>query len=336
MKKIYLLLILAVICAGPLSAQQQFELAQYFQNPQALNPAFTGIEKFWQANVGYRKLWAGSEFAPSQNFVSVNGSFYKPDIRLNSIRISRPEAYEENLSNKEYRKMNARHGLGAYYGYITNGVSMDDQAQITYAYHMPLTRKLSMSVGTGLAYANTYLSGGQYDVRHTQDYIYQGLQRTHSFKRQMSINTGLALYGSRFYAAYSTTRLAFLKGTNDDTFDMPVNYVVHSISAGYQLYLSPNVRLQPGILMNYDRMKEATAYGNVKVRYKEIVWAGVSYRNQEAYGIMAGFLLNDHLSLGYAYEQNVYSFDPAHNDNHEVVLGYRFFRKGYRVNGFFW
>ena len=336
MKKIYLFLIILMASLGPVAAQQQFELAQYFHNPHALNPAFTGIEKYWQVNAGYRKLWAGSEFAPSQTFASVNGSFYKPDIRLNSIRISRPEAYEENLSNKEYRKMNARHGLGAYYGYITNGEAQDDQAQITYAYHMPLTRKLSLSAGAGLAYANAYLRGGRYEVRHTADYIYEGLQQTHALKRQLSINTGVALYSDRFYAGYSTTRLAFLEGTNDDTFDKPINYVVHSISVGYQMYLSPNLRLQPAMLVNYDRMKQASVYGNVKVRYKELVWAGVSYRNKEAYGLMVGFLLNDNLSLGYAYEQNVNEFDPAHNDNHELVLGYRFFRKGYRVNGYFW
>lgn len=336
MKKIYFLFFLIMALAAPLAAQQQFELAQYFQNPHALNPAFTGIEKYWQANVGYRKLWAGSDFAPSQGYTSVNGSFYKPDIRLNSIRISRPEAYEENLSDKEYRKMNARHGLGAYYGYITNGVSMDDQAGLTYAYHMPLTRKLSMSVGAGAAYANTYLSGGRYEVRHAADYIYEGLQQSHSMKRQLSINTGLTLYSDRFYLGYSTTSLAFLEGVNSDIFQEPTNYVVHSLAAGYQLYLSPNVRLQPGMLMNYDRMKEASVYGNIKVRYKELVWAGVSYRNREAFGLLAGFLLNDHLSLGYAYEQNVYAFDPAYNGNHEVVVGCRFFRKGYPVNGYFW
>ncbi len=336
MKKIYFLLLLIIACAGPLAAQQQFELAQYFQNPHALNPAFTGIEKYWQANVGYRKLWAGSEFAPTQAYTSVNGSFYKPDIRLNSIRISRPEAYEENLSNREYRKMNARHGLGAYYGYITNGISIDDQAGLTYAYHMPLTRKLSMSVGTGVTYAKAYLTGGRYEVRDANDYVYEGLQQNHALKRQMSINTGVSIYGDRFYLGYSTTSLAFLQGTNDDTFEDPINYVVHAFSAGYQLQLGPNVRLQPSILMNYDRMKEASAYGNVKVRYKELIWAGVSYRNQEAFGLLTGFLLNDHLSLGYAYEQNVNEFDAAHNGNHEVVLGYRFFRKGYRVNGYFW
>lgn len=336
MKKIYFLFFLMMAFAAPLAAQQQFELAQYFQNPHALNPAFTGIEKYWQVNAGYRKLWAGSDYAPSQAFTSVNGSFYKPDIRLNSIRISRPEAYEENLSNREYRKMNARHGLGAYYGYITNGVSTDGQGGLTYAYHMPLTRKLSMSVGAGVAYANTYLVGGQYKVRHTNDMIYDNLSQGYAMKQQLSLNTGLALYGNRFYLGYSTTSLAFLDGVNSDTFEEPINYVVHSIAAGYQLYLSPNVRMQPGLLVNYDRLKEASVYGNVKVRYKELVWAGVSYRNREAFGLMAGFLLNDRLSLGYAYEQNVYAFDAAYNGNHEVMLGYRFFRKGYRVNSYFW
>ena len=336
MKNIYLFLLISFSFAAPLAAQQQYELTQYFQSPNALNPAFTGIEKYWQANVGYRKLWAGSELAPTQAFTSVNGSFYKPDIRLNAIRISRPEAYEENLSNKEYRKMNARHGLGAYYGYISNGTSLDDQGSITYAYHMPLSRKLSMSVGTGVAYANTYLTGGIYHVRTAIDFKYEKLQQTYAVKRQMSINTGVAVYTNRFYAGYSSTSLAFLSGTNDDAFENPINYVKHSITAGYQLELSHSLRLQSAILMNYDRLHQASAYGNVKLRYKELIWAGVSYRNKEAYGMMVGFLLNDHLNLGYAYEQNVFQFDAAHNGNHEVVLGYRFFRKGYRVNGYFW
>jgi type IX secretion system PorP/SprF family membrane protein len=336
MKKIYLILVMMVAVAAPVAAQQQYELTQFFQNPQALNAAFTGIEKYWQINAGYRKVWAGSEFAPSQSFVSFNGSFYKPDLRLNSIRISRPEAYEDNLSNKEYRKLNARHGLGGYYGYVTNGMSVDDQGSLTYAYHLPITRSISMSAGAGVAYMNTYLSAGTYYVRHTKDYIYQNLTSEYARKRELAINTGVAIYGSRFYAGYSTTRLAFLKNTTDDIYQEPVNYVAHTINAGYQLYLSPNLRLQPSILMAYDRLREASVYGNVKFKYKEFIWAGASYRNKEAYGMMVGFLLSDHLSMGYAYEQNTFEFDAAHNNNHEVVLGYRFFRKGYRVNSYFW
>lgn len=336
MKNIYLILMLSFTLAVPLAAQQQFELAQYYQNPHALNPAFTGIEKYWQANAGYFKVWAGASVSSEMGFTSVNGSFYKPDIRLNAIRISRPEAYEENLSNKEYRKMNARHGLGAYYGYTKLGADYNDQATITYAYHLPLTRKLNMSVGTGVTYANAYLSGGEFKVRTTADEVYAQLKQMHPVKRQLSINTGVSLYTPSFYLGYSTTSLAFFRGVNDQQFAQQVNYVEHAFSAGYQLALSPSLRLQPAVLLNYDRLREASVYGNIKLRYQELVWAGVSFRNKEAYGLLVGFLLNDRLNLGYAYEQNIYKFDAAHNGNHEVVLGYRFFRKGYRVNTYFW
>lgn len=336
MKKIYLLLLIIVAGTGTALAQQQYELAQYFQNPQALNPAFTGIEKYWQANVGYRKLWAGSSYAPEQGFVSFNGSIYKPDIKLNAIRISRPEAYEENLTDREYRKLNARHGLGIYYGYIANTLTTDDQGQATYAYHLPLSRKINISAGVGVAYVSTYLSEGNYKVRQQQDLIYQDLMQSGVRKRQMTVNTGVALYSDRFYAGYSSTKMAFLKNTTDEDYQDQINYVEHTINVGYQLPLSHTVRLQPSMLVQYDRLMEAAVYGNVKVRYKEIFWAGVSYRNKEAYGIMTGFLLNDRLSMGYAYEQNINEFDPAHNGNHELVLGYRFFRKGYRVNSYFW
>jgi type IX secretion system PorP/SprF family membrane protein len=336
MKKIYLLFVMMIAAAGTVSAQQQYELTQFFQNPQALNPAFTGIEKYWQTNVGYRKLWAGSDYAPQQGFISLNGSFYKPDLRLNSIRISRPEAYEENLSNKEYRRLNARHGLGLYYGYIGNSVTTDDQGQLTYAYHMPLTRKLNVSAGAGVAYLTTYLTPGGYKVRQQQDLIYQDLMQTGVRKRQATINTGLSMYGNNFYVGYSTTRMAFLKGTTDELHQDQVNYIEHTINAGYQLPLSHSLRLQPGLLIQYDRLMQAAVYGNVKVRYNELLWAGISYRNKEAYGLMMGFLLSDHLSMGYAYEQNIYEFDAAHNGNHELVLGYRFFRKGYKATSYFW
>lgn len=336
MKKIYFLMFVCCMLAGQqLLAQQQYQLSQYFQHPHAMNPALSGIEDFWRINAGYRKQWTGIEDAPQVYFLSFNGTFKKPDYRLSSVRISRPEAYEEQETDEAYRKRKQKHGVGGFLSTNQMGSYRITSGLLSYAYHIPLSRSLSMSVGLAGAFTNNAFMRRDYNVRNPNDDLYRAMINGNINQTYFDLNGGVALYGKSFYVGYSATQLVMARTSSSDELADPTTYINHYAMVGYQLNLSRQVKLQPSILVRYDKLQEARFDANLKLRFDDLIWAGVSYRNKEAFAGMFGLVVNKDVTLGYAYEQNTGEFNVHNNGTHEVVLGLRLGNRT-RKTPYFW
>lgn len=336
MKKVYILLFVFGLLASQKGfAQQQYQLSQYFQHPHAMNPALSGIDDFWKINAGYRKQWMGIDHAPQVYFMSFNGVFKKPDIRMNSVRISRPEAYEEQETDEAYRSRNRKHGFGGFISQNTMGSYQITSGLLSYAYHIPLTRKINMSVGLSGAFSNNAFLPRNYHVREEDDARYLDLMRGSVHQSTYDVNAGAILYGKQFYFGYSATQLMLVRSNSNDEFADATAYVNHYAMIGYQLNLSRQLKLQPGILVRYDRLQDARFDANLKLRFEDLIWAGVSYRHKEAVSGMLGFVLNKDVTLGYAYEQSIGAFNIHNNGTHEVVLGLRLGNR-YNKTPYFW
>lgn len=336
MKKIYIFLFLwGVLAVAGLSAQQQYQLSQYFQHPHAINPSLSGIDDFWKINVGYRQQWSGLEGAPEVYFLSFNGVFKKPDIRMNSVRISRPEAYEELETDEAYRRRMRKHGLGGFVSQMEMGQFRITTGLATYAYHLPLNRKLNLSVGVAAAFTSNGFNQHEYNPRTTNDQVYKALIAGDINQTYMDLNIGTTLYGKSFYLGYSATQLVMARTSSSDEFADPTTYINHYGMLGYQLNLSRQVILQPSLLIRYNELNDANFDANVKLRFDDLIWAGVSYRNKQAVAGMFGLVVNKRVTLGYAYEQSTGEFNIQNNGTHEVVLGIRLNNKYGRMP-YFW
>ncbi len=339
MKKIYIIvLILIALLAGPggyAQERQQYRFSQYFLQPHAMNPSFSGIEDFWNINAGYRKQWAGLEESPEVYFVSFNGVFRKPDYRMNSVRISRPEAYEEQETDEAYRKRMRKHGLGGFLSNMEMGRFRIMSGLLSYAYHIPLDRKLNLAVGVAAAFTNNGFGKGAYNVRTENDALYLAMISGGVNSTLYDVNVGATLYGEKFYLGYSATQLVMATTTSDEELDKPVSYVHHYAMVGYQMDLSYKLKLQPGILLRYDQQQEARFDANIKLRYDDLFWVGTTYRNKESIAGLFGLVLNKDVTLGYSYEVNTGAFNIENSGTHEVVLGLRLGNK-YRKSPYFW
>ena len=326
MKKIIILLFVGCFLLSPeLLAQepQEYRLSQYFLQPHAINPAFSGIENFWKINAGYRQQWTGMEESPEAYFLSFNGLFKKPDVHMNSVRISRPDAYEEQETDEAYRKRMRKHGFGGFLSRndyralaITSGV-------LSYAYHIPLNRKLTMALGVAGGLTHNFYSGDDYHVRTTEDIVYQALLDGGINQTYYGLKAGGTLYGKKFYVGYTASQLVVANSSSSELLSKPTTYVHHYAMVGYQLDLSRQLVLQPSILVRYDEVQDVRFDANVKLRFDDLMWAGVSYRNKEAIAGMFGVILSNQYTLGYAYEENTTEFNIQNNGTHEVVLGIR-------------
>lgn len=206
---------------------------------------------------------------------------------------------------------------------------------LSYAYHIPLNRSLNMSVGLAAAFTNNGFIRRDYNVRTPNDDLYRAMMSGNINQTYFDLNGGVALYGERFYFGYSATQLVMARTSSSDELADPTTYINHYAMLGYQLNLSRQVKLQPSILVRYDQLQEARFDANLKLRFDDLIWAGVSYRNKQAIAGMFGLVVNKDVTLAYAYEQSTGEFNIHNNGTHEVVLGLRLGNRA-RNTPYFW
>lgn len=255
---------------------------------------------------------------------------------MNSIRISRPEAYDDLETDEAYRKRMRKHGLGGFVSQMEAGPFRISTGLASYAYHMPLNRSVTLSVGVAASFTNNGFNQRDYNPRSTiNDEVYTALISGDVNQSYFDLNTGATLYGKNFYIGYSATQLVMAKTSSSENLADPTTYINHYGMLGYQLNLNRQLMLQPALLIRYNELHEAGFDANVKLRFDDLMWVGVSYRDKDALAGMFGLVVNKSVTLGYAFEQNTGEFNLENNGTHEVVLGIRL-GNTYGKKPYFW
>ncbi len=329
-------MLVSVIGFSQQRPETNFQFNNYFLNPHAINPALSGIEKSWMLRLGGRYV-RDEEFGQVQSTLSFNGSFYQPDIRQNSIRISEPEAYTEQETEEAYRKRMQRHGLGAYLATDDDGDFINYTGKASYAYHIPVSRKLTLSTGIGLGYQSFRIGGRDYHDRDWEkvDPVRDALEAGGIAKNQLDANVGLTLYSEQYYLGFAASQLILANFNSDDVLADKTVYKNYSGQLGYNFSLSPDVQLRPGLVANYNNLNSAEFFGNVKVVYDNSYWIGGSYKNKQAYAVLLGAEISNRFSVAYAFEHNISDMQNQFGSGHEVVLGFRF-RNRENHRPYFW
>ncbi|MGZ8538371.1 MAG: type IX secretion system membrane protein PorP/SprF [Flavisolibacter sp.] len=61
---------------------------------------------------------------------------------------------------------------------------------------------------------------------------------------------------------------------------------------------------------------------NVKFQYRDLIWAGGSYRLKEGYAAMPGSNVANSFKLGYAYDFTTSNLNITSRGTHEIVIGF--------------
>ena len=115
MKKISFLL-LAFIFSGSLHSQQLPQLTQFMDNGYVLNPAFAGMDDYYQVRTTIRNQWTGITDAPSTTILSI------------------------------YGKQEDKVGLGGLIFNDQYGHTSRAGGALSYAYHLSLNEKTKLSL----------------------------------------------------------------------------------------------------------------------------------------------------------------------------------------------
>jgi type IX secretion system PorP/SprF family membrane protein len=301
MKKTYTLLILLVL-AGSLCAQQTFMSNQYIFNPMTINPAYTGTKQWTNINLLYSAPWTGLEGAPSTQSASIEG------------------APRSNM------------GLGLQLINDNIGAESRQAFWLNYSYILDINEKLKLSMGLAVG-ASFFSLDGRKLISESIDDPSIPLARVNSMRFDPKM--GLFLYSERFYAGLSVTDML------GSLLESPDGFVAkqerhYYFTAGYVFDLAEEVKAKPSILIREDFKAMTNLDLTTHFLFKNTFWIGATYRfgaklfteqsldnslrMRDALIVMTQWNINPSLVIGYAYTHSLTVLSTF--SGHEIMLNY--------------
>lgn len=315
MKK--LLLILLTLPLAQAFAQYRPQHTQYLLNNYLINPAITGIEEYVDVQTGFRSQWNGVEGGPRTLQLSVHGAVSGngryPGLNQASVDNDAP------LSRvNTYRRPRAHHGLGGTLMSDRVGAFARQEIQLSYAYHLPVSRTTTVSMGVAGGWLQQRFNEGEAILTNPDDpALRAGL---HNFGRPL-LSVGVWAYGAKAYLGASFMQVMRSPNAPEATAGDVHRHAY--VTAGYRLALSRQLALQPSALLRLSQQNPLAYDVSLRAILQQRVWLGVAYRSSQEVSVLAGFHMNELLSVGYAYDTSTGRFSRYSSGSHEVVLNLR-------------
>lgn len=310
--KNYILIFCFLLIGSAAAAQQKALYSQYMTNYYLLNPAVAGAGKDWNFKAGYRNQWVGFEGAPKTFYLSGEAALFKKDI----------------IEGQAY------HGVGGYAYTDQTGPTTRTGMLLSYAYHVPLSEKIYLSSGV-------FAGVQQYRFDANKVYLAEGSNERdpvtssgnlNSFMPDMSVGT--YIHSDKFYAGVSIFQVLGNRIFDTGDVEDPSRLARHVlVSGGYNLDVHSNIMVTPSVLLRYvngaplqaDLNVKGAYYltGGQKSRYDDMLWAGISYRTQDAVVGLVGLQFKQQYELSYSYDITTSPMRNYSAGTHEVMLGLR-------------
>jgi type IX secretion system PorP/SprF family membrane protein len=133
---------------------------------------------------------------------------------------------------------------------------------------------------------------------------------------------GLYYHTDKLYFGVSSSHLS----QGDFSLETPGGSKIYNVArhyyamAGYNYDITPTLQLRPSLFLKSDAA--STQFDvNLTLMYNQLVFAGVSYRVDDAVIAMAGVHWNG-FKLGYSYDITTSQLNNYSNGSHEIMLGY--------------
>ena len=193
MKKYTLLVFLVGIrCLG--FAQIVPSSSQPFQLMQSYNPAFTGVDAFTSAKIGYRNQWMSLPESPKYLNLVFSTRIENPaDIVHHALRTGSADS-ESELPVRE----RTIQGLGFSLVHERYGVMENIDVAATYAFHVPISKTIYLALGVSPSISNSNLKLDRLNTADPDIYL-EYLQSTGASNSVFNLGTGLACYSPSFY-----------------------------------------------------------------------------------------------------------------------------------------
>lgn len=328
MKKLLFGVSFLLSVAFQVNAQQKAQFSQYMTNSYLINPALAGSEDFVDLKVGYRNQWVGFSGAPKTMYVSGHSPI--------------GEQHEYYHYKGEHVSW---HGAGALIMKDEAGAINQTSFLASYSYNMGITKgrgfgrnkkagirsSFALSAGfqrysvdwTKLTYGDEALTAQEIDLD-------PALAGSGQFDKNVpDANLGIWVYDDDFYAGFSVQQLLGTKvefnGFNADNAKDLSRLGRHYIfTGGYRIPISyDDIAFIPSFLLKGVQGAPMSMDINGKFEYHHMLWAGLSYRHNDALAILVGAIINRQYEIAYSFDFTTTSIQPHTTGTHEITVGYR-------------
>jgi len=314
---------------------QENDFTQYNLNLPSANPAFTGMTEYLDIRSGLREGWNNFSIKNSNTYLSAYtalGNANRSGRKNNSLRISDPTLLDEIKADNKFRR---RMGLGGMVSERTVGPYRSFATSANFAYHLPVSQKLNVSLGTRAGFMNQRIDFSGLQVRDdVNDTFYQSLLTANQgTQNTVTLDFGALLYSDRFYFGASTNNLVSERMNGEFLFDLN-DGLRYRIQTGVYFPVSSEMTLSPAVVVTYAEGYDLRWLATLRMQYKDFLIVGGGFEPDSKISILLG-AKTQNLSIGYSYDVYTSSLNNFNANTHEVVLGISLFNK-YKLAPRFW
>lgn len=298
------------LAALQVSAQQQGQFSMYMINQYTANPAVAGTEDYIDAKVGFRSQWVGLTDAPQSYYATIHGPIKK------------------NINHKQFDNVSVKplawHSGGLMVTGEVTGPLNKNAIFGTYAYHIPLSSNLNLSLGASAGVQQYRVKAA--DLKYDPQGNYDKATAANTSVWAPDGNVGIWLYSKKFYFGASSMQILNKKVDLASNADAKSRLNRHFFATtGYRIKLDSagDWALVPSIMFKAVAPTPVQVDLNCKIRYKDMFWGGVSWRNRDAFIFIVGMTLEQKFDIGYSYDYTTSQIGHFSSGSHEIVLGYR-------------
>lgn len=320
------ILFLAVICFTRLGAfsQQRPHYTQYILNQYIVNPALSGIENYVDVKLSHRHQWTGIQDAPVTTYFTIQGPIGKGDSRVSATGVQ-PVGVNPRGADywTNYSAAAPHHGIGLQVVQDVTGPFSRTSLQGTYAYHIGLSPRTSLSAGFGLGVNRLRLDVNklQFDQQNDPSVI----QNSIIDRWKPDLSAGLYLYSSDFFLGLSAQQIILQKiDFTENSLRKEDGFLVPHLlaTAGYRFLLGEDFNFIPSLMVKYLSPLPVQIEANAKLQYRDAVWLGTSFRVKDGYAAMLGFNIGSKFNFGYSYDYTISRLNAFSNGTHEIMIGF--------------
>ncbi len=295
MKKL-LIALAFVLGLQNVNSQQDYQFTHYMFDNLSFNPGYAGLTQSICGTMIFRQQWSGFNGSPTTGLVNVHAP-----VQL------------------------LRGGIGLTYLNDQLGFEKNNIARLSYSYHQAIgVGTLGIGVSAGIVQKSlnaTWITPDQ--GAGYIDGTDPGIALSNASDMVPDFNFGLFYRTNQLFMGISATHLGGLEMD-----DLNVKNVHHYwITAGYNYDIDPSWKLRPSVLIKSDAASTILDL-NVNVLYKDMIWAGATYRLGDAIAPMLGyqhkFDNSATLRIGYSYGITTSQLGNYNNGTHDIMLNYCF------------
>ena len=290
-------ILLMVLAAMKLGAQQLPQYSQYMLNELAINPAVSGRGEYADARSNSRHQWVGITDAPRTYMLTLHGPIQSKNMGL---------------------------GMSLYTDVV--GPTRRTGLSFSYAYHLKLTKDVKLGMGLSAGIMQWGIDGSKITLREEGDLQ---LLTTYQTTYVPDFGTGLYLYEKdKYYLGVSVPQLhqAPIRLYKDAYKNSRLSSQIN-VNGAYRFDLGEDFDIEPSFLLKYESPAPAKLDVGVRAIFRDQIWLGGVYRHNDAVSALLGYMYRDYLLIGYSFDFTTTNIRRYSSGTHELMLGIRFSRK---------